>query len=172
MIEADNKNIAYTETDVAAMREAIVLSAMACRCAKAGEAPIGGPFGAVIYKDGKKVAGSCNHVLANNDPSAHGEVSAIREACSVLGTWDLSGCVLYTSCEPCPMCLMTAMWANISKIYFAATREDAAAIGFKDDELYRLLRDGIYGTAITECRAEAVAVMADWQEKFAATGQY
>ena len=124
------------------------------------------------YKDGKFIAGGYNHVLANHDPSAHGEVQAIREACRVLGTWDLSGCVLYTSCEPCPMCLMTSKWANIGKIYFAATRKDAADIGFKDDELYALLKDGVYGIAIEECRGEAVDVMKKWHRKFGRDGQY
>ena len=169
---ADGKRRDYGAADVAAMKEAIALSATALQNAAAGEEPMGGPFGAVIYKDGKKVAGGCNHVLADNDPSAHGEVYTIRAACKALGTWDLSGCVLYTSCEPCPMCLMTAKWANIDRIYFAATREDAAAIGFRDDELYQMLKDGVYGTAIPECREEAVAVMKAWQEKFAAEGKY
>ena len=138
----------YGQTDVAAMKEAIALSATALHSTADGANPIGGPFGAVVYKDGKKVAGGYNHVLAENDPSAHGEVYTIRAACKTLGTWDLSGCVLYTSCEPCPMCLMTAKWANIEKIYFAATREDAAAIGFRDDTLYGFLKEGVYGTAI------------------------
>lgn len=169
---ADGKRRDYGAADVAAMKEAIALSATALQNAAAGEEPMGGPFGAVIYKDGKKVAGGYNHVLADNDPSAHGEVYTIRAACKALGTWDLSGCVLYTSCEPCPMCLMTAKWANIGRIYFAATREDAAAIGFRDDELYQMLQDGVYGTAIPECREEAVAVMKAWQEKFAAEGKY
>lgn len=157
-----------TSQDMAAMREAIALSAATL----ADEKPAGGPFGAVIYKDGKKIAGGFNHVLADNDPSAHGEVYTIRMACKALGSWDLSGCALYTSCEPCPMCLMTAKWANIDKIYFAATRADAAAIGFKDDELYGLLKDGVYATAIPECREEAVAVMRQWREKFAESGKY
>lgn len=169
---SDGKRRDYGAADTAAMREAIALSATALQNAVAGEEPPGGPFGAVIYKDGRRIAGGCNHVLAENDPSAHGEVYAIRAACTALGTWDLSGCVLYTSCEPCPMCLMTAKWANVAKIYFAATREDAAAIGFRDDELYGLLKDGVYGTAIPECRDEAVAVMKAWQEKFAAKGKY
>lgn len=160
----------YSANDILAMREAIAMSATAL--GNDTQSPIGGPFGAVIYKDGKKVAEGCNHVLANNDPSAHGEVYTIREACRVLNTWDLSGCVLYTSCEPCPMCLMTAKWANIKTIYFAATREDAATIGFRDDDLYQLLKDGVYATAISECRDEAVEIMRKWHEKFSVLGQY
>lgn len=160
----------YNADDITAMREAIMMSATALH--DNTQSPIGGPFGTVIYKDGKKIAEGCNHVLANNDPSAHGEVYTIREACRVLGTWDLSGCVLYTSCEPCPMCLMTAKWANIKTIYFAATREDAANIGFRDDDLYQLLKDGVYATAIPECRKEAVDIMKQWYEKFAVSGQY
>lgn len=160
----------YHALDINAMKEAIALSATSIN--QDGATPIGGPFGAVIYKDGKKIAEGCNHVLANKDPSAHGEVYTIREACRILNTWDLSGCVLYTSCEPCPMCLMTAKWANIQTIYFAATREDAAAIGFKDDDLYQLLKDGVYATAIPECRAEAVEVMNRWYKKFSVSGKY
>lgn len=162
--------MSYSASDVVAMREAIAMSATALE--NDVQAPIGGPFGAVIYKDGEKIAEGCNHVLVNNDPSAHGEVYTIREACRVLNTWDLSGCVLYTSCEPCPMCLMTAKWANIKTIYFAATREDAANIGFRDDDLYQLLKDGVYATAIPECRDEAVEVMTRWHKKFSVSGKY
>ncbi|MCM1323733.1 MAG: nucleoside deaminase [Acetobacter sp.] len=162
--------MSYDAVDVAAMREAIAMSATALE--NDVQSPIGGPFGSVIYKDGKKIAEGCNHVLVNNDPSAHGEVYTIREACRILNTWDLSDCVLYTSCEPCPMCLMTAKWANIKTIYFAATREDAANIGFRDDDLYKLLKDGVYATAIPECRDEAVEVMNKWYKKFSISGQY
>jgi tRNA(Arg) A34 adenosine deaminase TadA len=161
--------MSYDKNDIEAMQKAISFSATSLQDA---EKPTGGPFGAVIYKDGKQIAGGWNHVLANHDPSAHGEVQAIREACRILKTWNLSGCVLYTSCEPCPMCLMTAKWANIEKIYFAATRKDAADIGFKDDELYQLLKDGVYADPIAECRAEAVAVMQQWRKKFSKNGQY
>ena len=159
----------YSNEDIKAMREAIKMSAYSL---DEKNSLLGGPFGAVIYKDGKLIAKGCNHVLANNDPSAHAEVFTIREACKNLKTWNLEGCVLYTSCEPCPMCLMTAKWANISKIYFAATRKDAADIDFKDDELYGLLKDGIYGTQITECRSDAVKVMQDWFKKFKNCGMY
>ena len=155
--------------DIKAMQEAIKLSASSLQDKTI---PTGGPFGAVIYKNGEFIAGGYNHVLANHDPSAHGEVQAIRSACQKLQTWDLSGCVLYTSCEPCPMCLMTSKWANIDKIYFAATRKDAAAIGFKDDDLYELLKPGTYATAMPECRNEAVEVMQKWVKKFADNGKY
>lgn len=90
----------------------------------------GGPFGAVIVRDGKVVAEASNTVTVDNDPTAHAEVNAIRKACAVLGTFDLSGCELYTSCEPCPMCLAACYWAHIDKVYYAADRNDAAAAGF------------------------------------------
>ena len=96
----------------------------------------GGPFGAVIVKDGKVVAEGSNTVTVDNDPTAHAEVNAIRRACAVLGTFDLSGCELYTSCEPCPMCLAACYWAHISRVYYAAGRDDAAAAGFDDDMIY------------------------------------
>ena len=160
----------YTKEDIEAMKMAIKASAEVLN--DDVNNPKGGPFGAVIYKDGKCIASGRNHVLANNDPSAHAEVYTIRKACELLGQWDLSGCILYTSCEPCPMCLMTAKWANIEKIYFAATRKDADYIGFRDDELYNMLKDGCYGIAIDECHDEAVEVMKKWFDKFRANGNY
>lgn len=100
----------------------------------------GGPFGAVITdKDGNVISIGNNKVLKNNDPTAHAEVTAIRMACDKLNTYDLSGYILYTSCEPCPMCLSAAIWANIKDIYYACTREDAANIGFRDDFIYEYL---------------------------------
>ena len=99
----------------------------------------GGPFGAVIVKDGEIVATGVNRVTVNNDPTAHAEVSAIREACLKLGTFDLSGCVLYTSCEPCPMCLGAIYWAHIDKIFYGANQHDAAAVNFDDSFIYREL---------------------------------
>ena len=92
----------------------------------------GGPFGAVIVKDGEIVATGHNRVLANNDPTAHGEIETIRKACQVLKTYDLSGCELYTTGEPCLMCLCACMWANIEKIYYGCTIEDNSLIGFRD----------------------------------------
>lgn len=99
----------------------------------------GGPFGAVVVKDGEIVAGSSNSVTLDNDPTAHAEVNAIRKACRKLGTFDLSGCTIYTSCEPCPMCLGAIYWANIGRIFYGNTRKDAGLIDFDDDFIYREL---------------------------------
>ena len=96
----------------------------------------GGPFGACIVKDGKIIGKGSNHVLANNDPTAHAEVMAIRDACKNINSYDLSDCELYTSCYPCPMCLSAIIWANIKKVYYGNTKEDAADIGFRDDFIY------------------------------------
>jgi guanine deaminase len=97
----------------------------------------GGPFGAIIARDRKVVGRGWNKVLSTNDPTAHAEVVAIRAACKALGQFHLHGCVLYTSCEPCPMCLAAAYWAHVDKIVYAATRRDAADVGFDDAFLYR-----------------------------------
>ncbi len=97
---------------------------------------VGGPFGAVVVKDGIIVGRGFNHVLANNDPTAHAEVTAIRDACKNLNTHDLSGCEIYTSCYPCPMCLSAIIWSNIKKAYYGNTRVDAENIGFRDDDIY------------------------------------
>jgi len=96
----------------------------------------GGPFGAVIVKEGKIVARGVNLVTSSNDPTAHAEVMAIRKACKKLKTFELHNCILYTSCEPCPMCLASAYWARVDAIYFANNRSDAAAIGFSDQLIY------------------------------------
>lgn len=96
----------------------------------------GGPFGAVIVRDGKVIAEGWNNVTSSMDPTAHAEVSAIRAACEALGDFSLAGCEIYTSCEPCPMCLSAIYWARIDRIYYANGREDAAAIGFDDQFLY------------------------------------
>lgn len=97
----------------------------------------GGPFGCVIVKDGKIVGEGSNAVTSSNDPTAHAEVVAIRDACKNLNTFQLDGCILYTSCEPCPMCLGAIYWARPDKVFYANTREDAAAIGFDDDFIYQ-----------------------------------
>jgi len=97
----------------------------------------GGPFGAVVVKDGKIIARGYNQVTSSNDPTAHAEVVAIREACKVLGTFQLTNCEIYTSCEPCPMCLGAIYWARPSRVYYANTKEDAAAIQFDDDFIYK-----------------------------------
>lgn len=99
----------------------------------------GGPFGAVIVKDDTVVGVGNNHVVENNDPTAHAEVMAIRNACQNLKTFDLTGCELYTSCYPCPMCLSAIIWANIKTVYYGNTKEDAADIGFRDDFIYKYL---------------------------------
>ena len=111
------------------MRRAIELSENSVRNG-------GGPFGAVIAKDGKIVAEGSNKVTIDNDPTAHAEVCTIRNACQKLGTFDLSGCVIYTSCEPCPMCFGAIYWAHLDKIYYANDRKDAGKIGFDDDFIY------------------------------------
>ena len=100
----------------------------------------GGPFGAVIAdKDGNIISTGVNRVTANNDPTAHAEVSAIRAAGSKLGTFSMEGYSIYTSCEPCPMCLSAIIWANIKEVYYACTRKDAGEIGFRDDAIYEFL---------------------------------
>ena len=96
----------------------------------------GGPFGACVVRDGKIIGRGSNHVLANNDPTAHAEVMAIRDACRNINSYDLSDCELYTSCYPCPMCLSAIIWSNIKKVYYGNTKEDAADIGFRDDFIY------------------------------------
>ncbi len=96
----------------------------------------GGPFGAVITKDGKIIAESCNQVTLLNDPTAHAEIGVIREAARKLNTFDLTGCSIYISCEPCPMCLGAIYWARIDKVFFAGTRSDAENIGFDDSLIY------------------------------------
>lgn len=96
----------------------------------------GGPFGAVIVKGDEIIASCGNSVTIDNDPTAHAEVNCIREACKVLNTFDLSDCVIYSSCEPCPMCLSAIYWARLKHIYYAATRKDAALAGFDDQHIY------------------------------------
>ena len=97
---------------------------------------VGGPFGACIVKDGIIIGRGSNHVLANNDPTAHAEIMAIRDACKNINSYDLSGCELYTSCFPCPMCLSAIIWSNIKKVYYGNTRTDAETIGFRDEFIY------------------------------------
>lgn len=101
----------------------------------------GGPFGAVITdKDGNIIAEGNNKVLCDLDPTAHAEVVVIRKACKILKTYDLSDYILYTSCEPCPMCLSAIIWANIKKVYYGCTKEDATEIGFRDNDIYKYLK--------------------------------
>lgn len=118
-----------TDADRQFMQRAIDLAR------KGAEQNTGGPFGCVIVKDGEVVGEGCNQVTSANDPTAHAEIVAIRDACRNLGTFHLDGCVVYASCEPCPMCLGAIYWSRSAKIFYAGTRRDAAAAGF-DDELF------------------------------------
>jgi len=150
-----------TEQDKEFMREAIRL---ADESVKNG----GGPFGAVIVKDGKIIAGASNSVTMTNDPTAHAEVNAIRKACAGLSTFELDGSVIYTSCEPCPMCLGAIYWAHIGKIFYANDRKDAAAIGFDDDFIYKELERKMEDrtTPIVQMiRDEALHTFKAWEEK-------
>jgi tRNA(Arg) A34 adenosine deaminase TadA len=113
------------------MREAIALAEAGMRSGR------GGPFGCVVVRQGQIVARGSNRVTSTNDPTAHAEVTAIREACAALQTFQLADCELYTSCEPCPMCLAAIYWARIPTVYYGNTRADAAAIGFDDDFIYQ-----------------------------------
>ena len=128
----------------------------------------GGPFGAVIARNGEIVAEGSNNVTSHHDPTAHAEVSAIREACRKLETFDLSGCDIYTSCEPCPMCLGAIYWAHIDKIYYANDRRDAADIGFDDDFIYQEI--ALKPTERTKpseilLREEAIEAFKQWEAK-------
>ncbi len=125
----------------------------------------GGPFGAVIVRSGKVIARAHNQVLLTNDPTMHAEVGAIRAACAKLGTFDLSDCELYTSCEPCPMCLAAMMWAKITRYHFGCTKEDAARIGFDDKAIYDYLAGDTGAMNVTAepcCHDESIAVFDAW----------
>jgi tRNA(Arg) A34 adenosine deaminase TadA len=132
------------------------------------QAGAGGPFGAVIVRDGRVLAEGWNQVTSTNDPTAHAEVTAIRRACAAVGDFALKGATLYTSCEPCPMCLASAYWARVSRIVFANTRQDAAAIGFDDQLLYDEIPKPVTERLVPTLHApteEARAVFADWMRK-------
>lgn len=118
--------------------------------AKNNQTNEGGPFGACIVKEGELVVSAHNLVLATNDPTAHAEVSAIRAACAKLGTHDLSGCTLYTSCYPCPMCLSATIWANIKVVYYGNLATDADAIGFRDDFIYDFIEGQAVDTTVLQ----------------------
>lgn len=144
------------------MREAIRLSRAKMRTGQ------GGPFGAVVVRGGKIIARGWNSVTSANDPTAHAEVMAIREACRRLKTFQLEDCELYTSCEPCPMCLSAIYWARLRKVYYANTRRDAAKIDFDDDLIYREVAKPISQRLIPMkqlLRTEAAGVFAEWQAK-------
>jgi guanine deaminase len=128
----------------------------------------GGPFGAIIVRDGEVLAEGWNEVTSTNDPTAHAEVNAIRKACRQIGDFSLPGATLYTSCEPCPMCLASAYWARVSRIVFANTRQDAAAIGFDDQLIYEEIPKPISERRIPTFHCpteEAQSVFRAWAEK-------
>jgi guanine deaminase len=144
------------------MRHAIALSR------RGMEGGAGGPFGAVVVAGGEVVAEGWNQVTSTNDPTAHAEIVAIRRACAALGRFDLRGAVLYTSCEPCPMCLSAAYWARLDAVVFGNARGDAAAIGFDDEWLYREVPLPHAERALPMRRllaAEALEVFSDWAAK-------
>jgi guanine deaminase len=129
---------------------------------------IGGPFGCIIVKDNAIVGRGCNSVSSTNDPTAHAEVVAIRDACKNLQTFQLTDCEIYTSCEPCPMCMGAIYWARPKKVYFGATRHDAAAAGFDDSLIYQELTASLHDRIIEMvCLGSEVAnkVFDEWKEK-------
>lgn len=143
------------------MREAIRLS-------EENVANGGGPFGAVIARGGEIIATGVNRVTASNDPTAHAEVSAIRSAAQQLGTFNLSGCEIFTSCEPCPMCLGAIYWARLDRVYYANTKADAKAAGFDDSFIYdelALPRDRRKLPSVPMMRNEAIKVFEEWARK-------
>lgn len=128
----------------------------------------GGPFGAVVVREGRIISEGWNNVTSSNDPTAHAEVTAIRKACEALNTFDLQGCEIYTSCEPCPMCLAAIYWARIEKIYYANTRQDAAFIQFDDEFLYREINiplDQRKIPMIQVSHSDAQSVFLEWIKK-------
>lgn len=143
------------------MREAIRLS-------EENVANGGGPFGAVIARGGEIIATGVNRVTASNDPTAHAEVSAIRRAAQALGTFNLAGCEIFTSCEPCPMCLGAIYWARLDRVYYANTKVDAKAAGFDDSFIYdelALPRDRRKLPSVPMMRNEAIKVFEEWARK-------
>nr|MBF0221257.1 nucleoside deaminase [Desulfobulbaceae bacterium] len=128
---------------------------------------LGGPFGAVIVKNNTIIAHGCNMVTSSNDPTAHAEIVAIRNACSSLNNFSLDGCTIYVNCEPCPMCLAAIYWSEIKGVYYAATRKDAADIGFADDFIYEELNKESKQRSIPLkqlMRSEALKVFKSWEE--------
>ena len=128
----------------------------------------GGPFGCVVVKNGEIVGEGNNRVTSTSDPTAHAEIIAIREACNTLGTFQLDGCMIYTSCEPCPMCLGAIYWARPKKVFFACTRDDAAAIGFDDNFIYEEIEkrnEEREMVLLSMMRDEALEVFQNWSAK-------
>jgi guanine deaminase len=129
---------------------------------------LGGPFAAVVVKDGKIIAEGANRVTSTNDPTAHAEVAAIREACKKLGHFELTGCDIYTTCEPCPMCLGAIYWARPARVFFACTAADATAAGFDDSFIYRELGNPTGARKIpmlSLMRDEALQIFRVWERK-------
>lgn len=144
------------------MREAIRLSIIMMRRG------VGGPFGAVVVKGNRIVGRGCNQVTSHNDPTAHAEIVAIRDACRRLKTFQLDDCDLYTSCEPCPMCLSAMYWARLRSVYYGNTRKDAAKIAFDDDFIYREVALPIRKRKLVMkqlMRKEALAAFVEWENK-------
>ncbi len=144
------------------MRQAIRLSLQMMRRGQ------GGPFGAVVVKGNRIVGRGCNQVTSANDPTAHAEIVAIRDACQRLNTFKLDGCDLYTSCEPCPMCLAAIYWARLGSLYYGNTRKDAAKIAFDDDFIYREVALPIRRRSLVMkqlLHQEALAAFVEWQNK-------
>lgn len=147
-------------------QEEFMRRAIACSCENITLG--GGPFGAVIVKDGRIVAEGANKVTINNDPTAHAEVMAIRNAAAALNDFNLAGCEIYTSCEPCPMCLSAIYWARIDKIWYANTKTDAKNIGFDDSFIYDQVKLPLEERAIpiTQLlREEGLKAFRQWEEK-------
>jgi tRNA(Arg) A34 adenosine deaminase TadA len=128
----------------------------------------GGPFAALVVRDGALVASGTNLVTSTNDPTAHAEIVAIREACRALGSFQLAGCEVYTTCEPCPMCMGAIYWARPARLYYAGTRADAARVGFDDAYIYEQIETPVEARAIpmTQLMREgALAAFAEWERK-------
>jgi tRNA(Arg) A34 adenosine deaminase TadA len=143
------------------MKRAIEMSRKGLRCG-------GGPFGAIIVRDGSIISEAHNTVTIGNDPTAHAEVNAIRQAAAKLGKFDLSDCEIYSSCEPCPMCLSAIYWARIPKIFYGNTYHDASEIGFSDKHIYQQLllkREERTLEYLQICHSEALEVFREWVEK-------
>jgi len=151
-----------TDRDRTFMTRAIELAKMGV------EMNLGGPFGCVVVKDDIIIGEGNNRVTSTNDPTAHAEIVAIREACKALGAFQLDGCTVYTSCEPCPMCLGAIYWARPERVFYACTREDAAHIGFDDDFIYEELEkanDQREMVLMNLMRDEALEVFNNWSSK-------
>ncbi len=149
------QNVQFMKRAIELARESVAVNA-------------GGPFGSVIVKNGRIIGEGSNQVTSSNDPTAHAEIIAIREACKTIGSFQLDGCEIYTSCEPCPMCLGAIYWARPAKVFFACTREDAAVIGFDDDFIYQELEKANEDremTLVSMMRDEALEVFKSWASK-------